>query len=96
MVMTKKKLEPAPYVMKKHIKEVFDEIAIGLSVKQFQPLNQRYWAQRLGMLQQRISQIFASLVTDGVLMAGEPDGNLKTYKLNAKHPFVAALVTRAS
>ena len=93
--MKKKPAPTAPYV-KQHVQEVFDEIVQGLSVKEFRPLNQRYWAQKLGMLQPRISQIFATLVTDEILLAGEPDGNLKTYKLNARHPFITALAAKAS
>lgn len=82
----KKKAEPAPYEMKPHQREVFDAIAPELSTREFRPLNQRYWSQKLGVLQQRVSQILGVLVTEEVLLVGEPNGNLKTYKLNAKHP----------
>ena len=92
---TKKKPTAPEFRIKPHIREVFDEIAPTLSTREFRPLNQRYWAQRLGMLQQRVSQIFASLVTDEILVSGPADGNLRTYKLNKKHSFIQETMAKA-
>ncbi len=61
-------------------------VAKELDTKEFRPLNQRYWALKIGVVQQTVSAALQAAVDCGALEPGPPDGNAHTYRLNAEHP----------
>jgi hypothetical protein len=64
------------------LKGVLDELKPHLSTTEPRVLLQRYWAQRLGILQQRFSQLLGRLVTGGHVVLHEgKDGNANLYSL---------------
>lgn len=65
------------------VRRVLDVIAPELSRDEFRPVNQRYYAVKLGFLQQTVSNALQTLVRDGVLARGPDAGNARTYKLLA-------------
>ena len=81
------KTKEVPYFeAKKHLLEVYEAIEPALSRNEYRPLNQRAWAQRLGLLQQRLSFALGVMVKDGVLeRRGDDDGRVNLYRLNPKH-----------
>ena len=72
-------------------RDVLAAVAAELDAEEFRPLNQRYWALKIGVVQQTVSTALQLAVDCGALEPGPPDGNAHTYRLNADHPDVQAL-----
>ena len=72
-------------------RDVLVAVATQLNAEEFRPLNQRYWALKIGVVQQTVSEGLRRLVERGVLEPGPPDGTTHMYRLNAEHPDVRAL-----
>ncbi len=66
-------------------------VATQLDTEEFRPLNQRYWALKIGVVQQTVSKALQTAVDCGALEPGAPDGTTHMYRLNAEHPDVQAL-----
>ena len=71
-------------------------VAKQLDCVEFRPLNQRYWALKIGVVQQTVSKALHTAVGYGALEAGPPDGTTHMYRLNAEHPDVQALAAAAN
>ena len=78
------------FLQQKH-RDVLEAVATQLNAEEFRPLNQRYWALKIGVVQQTVSEGLRRLVERGVLEPGPPDGTTHMYRLNATHPDVRAL-----
>ncbi len=72
-------------------RDVLAAVATELDTEEFRPLNQRYWALKIGVVQQTVSTALRTAIDYGALESGPPDGNAHTYRLNAEHPDVQAL-----
>ena len=72
-------------------RDVLAAVSQQLDTEEFRPLNQRYWALKIGVVQQTISTALHRAVEVGALEAGPPDGTTHMYRLNAEHPDVQAL-----
>lgn len=72
-------------------RDVLVAVATQLDTEEFRPLNQRYWALKIGVVQQTVSEGLRRLVERGVLELGPPDGTTHMYRLRPDHPDVQAL-----
>ena len=72
-------------------RDVLAAVATQLDTKEFRPLNQRYWALKIGVVQQTVSTALHRAVEVGALEAGPPDGTTHMYRLCPEHPDVQAL-----
>ncbi len=70
------------------MQRLFVALAPDLDTKVYRPVNQRYWALKVGIVQQTVSTAINTLCRDGVLERGTPDGNEFTYRINVKHPLL--------
>ena len=70
---------------------VLAAVAAELDTEEFRPLNERYWALKIGVVQQTISTALHTAVGYGALEAGPPDGTTHMYRLCPEHPDVVAL-----
>ena len=70
---------------------VLAAVAAELDTEEFRPLNQRYWALKIGVVQQTVSKALHTVVGYGALEAGPPDGTTHMYRLRPDHPDVQAL-----
>ena len=75
---------------------VLAAVAEQLDTEEFRPLNQRYWALKIGVVQQTISTALHTAVGYGALEAGPPDGTTHMYRLCPEHPDVQALAAAAN
>ena len=66
------------------IQRLYDALSPELDRKEFRPVNQRYWALRIGVVQQTISTALNTLCRDNILERGPADGTGFTYRLNGK------------
>ena len=78
------------FLQQKH-RDVLVAVATQLNAEEFRPLNQRYWALKIGVVQQTVSEGLRRLVERGVLEPGPPDGTTHMYRLCPDHPDVQAL-----
>ena len=72
-------------------RDVLVAVAEQLDTEEFRPLNQRYWALKIGVVQQTVSKALHTAVGYGALEAGPPDGTTHMYRLCPDHPDVQAL-----
>ena len=70
-------------------------VAEQLDTEEFRPLNQRYWALKIGVVQQTVSTALHRAVEVGALEAGPPDGTTHMYRLRPDHPDVASILEGA-
>ena len=77
-------------------RDVLAAVAQQLNTKESRPLNQRYWALKIGVVQQTISTALHRAVEVGALEAGPPDGTTHMYRLRADHPDVASILEGAN
>lgn len=66
------------------VQRLYEAVLPELDTKEFRPVNQRYWALKIGVVQQTVSTALNTLCRDRVLERGAPDGNEFTYRLNGK------------
>ena len=66
------------------VQRLYDALSPELDTKEFRPVNQRYWALKIGVVQQTVSTALNTLCRDGIFEKGAPDGNEFTYRLNGK------------
>ena len=78
------------FVQQQH-RGVLAAVATQLDTEEFRPLNQRYWALKIGVVQQTVSEGLRLLVERGALEPGPPDATAHTYRLCPDHPDVRAL-----
>lgn len=72
------------------MQRLFAALAVELDAKEFRSVNQRYWALKIGVVQQTVSTALNTLCRDGVLERGAPDGRDYQYRINASCPKFAA------
>ena len=75
---------------------VLAAVAAELDTEEFRPVNQRYWALKIGVVQQTISTALHTAVGHGALERGPADGTGFTYRLRPDHPDVQALAAAAN
>ena len=69
----------------KSVQHLFAALAFELDDKEFRLVNQRYWAQKIGVVQQTVSRALNCLCRDGVLERGPADGTGFTYRIHTKN-----------
>ena len=70
---------------------VLAAVAEQLDTEEFRPLNERYWALKIGVVRQTVSKALHTAVGYGALERGPADGTGFTYRLRPEHPDVQAL-----
>ena len=76
------------------VQRLFAALAVELDIKEFRSVNQRYWALKIGVVQQTVSTALNTLCRDAVLERGPADGTGFTYRINAKHAAFSSVASR--
>ena len=64
------------------VQRLYEAVLPELDTKEFRRLNQRYWARKIGVVQQTVSTALNTLCRDGVFELGAPDGRDFQYRSN--------------
>lgn len=67
------------------VQRLYEAVLPELDTKEFRPVKQRYWARKIGVVQQTVSTALNTLCRDGVFERGAPDGRDYRYRVNANH-----------